>query len=293
MNWFLATGIYFLTTVSLGWRWNADFTFNRRYWLKCINSSLSECFNLEYLLILFLVYVFMHTLMIEARIIKGCEVNQEFLLIHYMSRCVVYLSVAIFSRIPAFGMMSDMGLQVLKVERLESITVSVMNWFWQILVGICCIFGITLQQYQGQKRRKCVKVVNCWLCTEHVAYTISSSSHSLPWAYAVYTFFTSQVIPPNEQTTHRPTYPKTNSDIQAIKSIFPVQHGERDSTNKNGYPLNYFELLFTQVISQNAVLKCTVSVPLLSFHMPFTYFNFLLVHSFTITLTCLLSCFPH
>ena len=65
--------------------------------------------------------------MIEARIIKGCEVNQEFLLIHYMSRCVVYLSVAIFSRIPAFGMMSDMGLQVLKVERLESITVSVMN----------------------------------------------------------------------------------------------------------------------------------------------------------------------
>ena len=122
---------------------------------------------------------------------------------------------------------------------------------WQERYWNSCIFGITLQQYQGQKRRKWVKVVNCWLCTEHVAYIISSSSHSHPWAYAVYTFFTSQVIPPNEQTTHRPTYPKTNSDIQAIKSIFPVQHGERDSTNKNGYPLNCFELLFTQVISQN------------------------------------------
>ena len=91
------------------------------------NSSLSECFNLEYLLILFLVYVFMHTLMTESRIIKGCEVNQEFLLTHYMSRCVVYLYVSIFSQIPALGMMSDMELQVLKVERLESITASVMN----------------------------------------------------------------------------------------------------------------------------------------------------------------------
>lgn len=92
-----------------------------------INSSLSECFNLEYLLILFLVYVFMHTLMIEARIIKGCEVNQAFLLTHYMPRCVVYLYVSIFSQIMALGMMSDVELQVLKVERLESITASVMN----------------------------------------------------------------------------------------------------------------------------------------------------------------------
>lgn len=184
-------------------------------------------FILEYLLILFLVYVFMHTLMIEARIIKGCKVNQEFLLTHYMSRCVVYLSGSIFSWIPAFGMMSNMVLQVLKVERLESITASVMNWFWQILVGICCIFGSTLQQYQGQKRRELkLQIVDCAQSMLH------TSSHPILTATLGHMLFIRfshlrWYLQMSSQTTHQPTYPKTNSDIQAIKSIFPVQHRER------------------------------------------------------------------
>lgn len=98
--------------------------------------------------------------MIEARIIKGCKVNQEFLLTHYMSRCVVYLSGSIFSRIPAFGMMSNIG-----VASSEGGKTRKYNCFCDEL--ILANFGRNLLHFwkhltavSGTKEKR-VKVANC------------------------------------------------------------------------------------------------------------------------------------
>lgn len=68
----------------------------------------------------------MHTLIIEARIIKRFEVNQAFFFVTLYDK-VCCVPICSFSNSQEFEMMSDMELQVLKVARLEGINASVIN----------------------------------------------------------------------------------------------------------------------------------------------------------------------
>lgn len=103
--------------------------------------------------------------------------------------------------------------------------------FWQE------VFAFSKSPYNtiGKERRKWIKVVNCLPCAGHTAHFIASSSHSNPWVGTVYTCFTSQMIPPNNQPTNSPTYPppKSNwySESWSLYFQFNTERGIKQTQN--------------------------------------------------------------